>query len=145
LFVNPSLDDVRRVFDAGLVDVAQLHGDEDAAFCTATGVPFWKAIRVANADDLDRLRAFGGELAVIDAASERFGGSGKQVPLDLGRRAAAMRPVLLAGGLTPENVADVVREVRPFGVDVASGVESAPGVKDAARVRAFVAAARSAS
>jgi phosphoribosylanthranilate isomerase len=79
---------------------------------------------------------------LLDAAAEGYGGQGRSFDWSLARRAAAAHKIVLAGGLTPDNVAAAIHSVGPYGVDVASGVESAPGRKDAARVRAFVRAAR---
>jgi phosphoribosylanthranilate isomerase len=142
VFVNPTVDEVARAFDEGLIDTAQLHGDESAAFCVSLGRPWMKALRLR---DLAQLDGWSCELLLVDADAPGYGGSGATGDWSLARAAAAKRNVLLAGGLTPENVAAAIGSVRPFGVDVASGVESSPGLKDARKVAAFVAAARAAA
>ena len=145
LFVNPTLEEVRRVVGEGLVDVVQLHGDETADFCGkvgALGTRVLRAIRVRDVSSGDRaIEASSGREVLSDAAVEgAFGGTGVSLNLDLASELVRRHPgrrVLLAGGLTPLNVALAVRTVRPSGVDVASGVESSPGVKDAGLMRAF--------
>ena len=126
--------------------IAQLHGDEPPALVAALGARAWKVLRGATAEEIvARARAYPAAPLLVDAPSPALpGGTGVVSPAgwEAARLlAAAGRTVWLAGGLTAENVAAAVRHARPYGVDVASGVESAPGVKDPARVRAFVAAA----
>lgn len=150
VFVNQPAGDITRIAqDVGL-DRVQLHGDESVADCAAlmdTGLEVIKAMGLAAPEDIDRLTGYPGEVILVDAPSAGYGGSGRCLDWSLARDAViagerAGKRVILAGGLDPDNVARAVAEVQPFGVDVASGVESAPGVKDPARVRAFVAAAR---
>jgi phosphoribosylanthranilate isomerase len=125
------------------LSAVQLHGDElprDAAFCAKT-LPVIKAFRV-NADfslaELGKFRAVSGFL--LDAArAGQYGGTGQTIDWVLARRAAARRPIILAGGLTPENVADAILSVRPYALDVASGVESRAGKKDHSKMREFFA------
>jgi phosphoribosylanthranilate isomerase len=123
------------------LSAVQLHGDEsprDAAFC-AKSLPVIKAFRVAanfSLLELAKFRAVSGFL--LDAArAGQYGGTGRTSDWAFARRAAASRPIILAGGLTPENVADAIRSVRPYAVDVASGVESRPGKKDHGKMREF--------
>jgi len=137
-------------------DVVQLHGRESvervAAVRALTGSKIAKALGIADADDVARARAFDGGVAdylLFDAKppkdATRPGGLGAPFDWDLLAGAAFATPVLLSGGLGPTNVGEAVRRTRPAGVDVSSGVESAPGVKDDAKIRAFVAAARAAA
>jgi phosphoribosylanthranilate isomerase len=142
VFVNPTEDDVTRAFAAGAIDLAQLHGDETPDFCLRFAGRYWKALRLRDQQSLVELDRYSCDILLIDADAPDYGGSGARAPVELARAAASRRRVLLAGGLTPENVADAIRAVRPFGVDVASGVERSPGVKDWIRVTAFVAAAK---
>lgn len=134
-------DQVGRIIGVVRPDLVQFHGLEDAAFCEMFGVRYVKALGMAG--DVD-VRAIAGEHAraagfVLDGHPPgQQGGQGKtfdwsRIPRDLGR------PILLAGGLNPGNVGDAIRAVRPWAVDLASGVESAPGIKDAAKLRAFFA------
>ena len=151
--VNASHDFLRRLRGEDLVDAVQLHGDEDAAFCAALaaeGIPFAKAIRVRGAESLRGAAEFGTPDLVLDAfRPDAYGGTGKTLDWALAAEFVRdaeppARRVILSGGLTPENVAEAVRRVRPYGVDVASGVEGADGPrrKDPTRLRAFVEAAR---
>ena len=145
VFVNPPVELVlRAIGDAGL-NLLQFHGDEDSAFCTQFGVMSVKALRVRDAASLPTLANFSTDALLLDAYSAAaLGGTGEKFNWDLAVAAQQQfgKPIFLAGGLTPENVADAVRQVRPFAVDVASGVEAAPGKKDAAKMRAFIAAVR---
>src|SRR5260221_13178053 len=104
-----------------------------------------KALRVRDAESLKTLEIFHTDAFLLDAHSQGgLGGTGKKFNWDLAVEAQKFgKPIFLAGGLTPENVAEAVRKVRPFTVDVSSGVESAPGKKDHAKVKAFIAAAKS--
>ena len=146
VFVNPSADLVlRAIGDCGL-SLLQFHGDEPPEFCTQFGLMSLKAFRIRDAGSLKQLPEFQTDAWLLDAySSEALGGTGERFNCDLAIEAQKFgKPVFLAGGLTPENVADAVRKVKPFGVDVSSGVESAPGKKDAAKVRAFIQAVREA-
>lgn len=147
VFVNATQDEVLRAVAASGVQVAQLHGDEPPALCGALPLPVVKAIRVRDAASLDALAAYDGLVGAIllDSASPGYGGSGATFDWTLAAAAAAARPVILAGGLGPDNVAEAVRAVRPFAVDVASGVESAPGLKDGELMRRFIEAAKEAT
>lgn len=146
VFVNPAAELVLRALgDCGL-SLLQFHGDEASEFCTQFGAMSLKALRVRDAESLNQLANFQTEAFLLDAYSPGgLGGTGEKFDWALAVAAQQFgKPIFLAGGLTPENVADAVRQVRPFAVDVSSGVESAPGKKDAAKVRAFIAAARQA-
>ena len=151
LLVNATRAETERIAALPFVDALQFHGDEDAAFCkwaAALGKPILKAIRTRDAAAFSDAGNFSTPHILLDAFMPgEFGGTGARVDVDLARRFASENPTLklwLAGGLTAENVADAVRAIRPAAVDVSSGVESAGGRKDAAKMRAFVAAARSA-
>lgn len=142
VFVNQPEEEIRRAAEESGVRVLQLHGDEPPDLCARLPLPVVKAVRVAGPPPLESLRAFRVAAFLLDAPSAGFGGSGTAFDWSLAGGVAALAPVILAGGLTPENVAEAVRRVRPFAVDVASGVESAPGVKDPSLVARFIAAAR---
>jgi len=133
------------------LDVLQLHGAESPGFAATLAAdsrrPVWKAIAAGAAGDLDQLEAWdaGIDAILLDAPAPGKGGGGVPFDWELARAARVRHPsrrFLLAGGLTPDNVAVAVAAVRPWAVDVASGVESSPGVKDPGKVAAFVAAAR---
>jgi phosphoribosylanthranilate isomerase len=146
VFVNPEEALVSRAIAECGLSVLQFHGDEPSEFCTQFSLMSLKAIRVQNAESLNALENFQTDAFLLDAHSKSgLGGTGEKFNWDLALAAQKFgRPIFLAGGLTPENVADAVKQVRPFAVDVSSGVESAPGKKDAAKVRAFIQAVRAA-
>jgi phosphoribosylanthranilate isomerase len=146
VFVNAPKDLVLRAIAECSLSLLQFHGDEPPEFCTQFGVKTMKAFRIRDAESLKALPHYQTDAWLLDACSASGpGGTGETFNWDLAIAARNLgRPVFLAGGLTPENVADAVRKVRPFGVDVSSGVESAPGKKDPDKVRRFIAAARSA-
>jgi len=145
VFVNAAPDAVAaRLVSLGL-DRAQLHGDEEApAFEALDGSALIRAVRVRDEGTFAFESAWRPALWLYDAFASGYGGSGLQAPWPLIAR-LGRRPFLLAGGLTPDNVAAAIAAVRPDGVDVSSGVESAPGRKDATRLRRFIAAARAAA
>lgn len=145
VFVNPEPDFVLRAIADCNLTLLQFHGDETSEFCTQFGLMSLKAIRVRDAASLAQLENFDTSAFLLDAHSKSgLGGTGEKFNWDLAVEAQKFgKPIFLAGGLTPENVADAVRQVRPFAVDVSSGVESAPGKKDHAKVKAFIAAAKS--
>ena len=142
VFVNPAEAEVTEAIAACGLNLLQFHGDEPTEFCTQFGLMSVKAVRVQNAESLAALENFSTDAFLLDAYSKSgLGGTGEKFNWDLAIEAQKLgKPIFLAGGLTPENVADAVKKVQPFAVDVSSGVESAPGKKDAAKVRAFIAA-----
>jgi phosphoribosylanthranilate isomerase len=147
VFVNPDEEFVVRAIKECGLNLLQFHGDESSEFCTQFGVFNLKALRVRDAASLQTLEHFETDAFLLDAYSKSgLGGTGEKFNWDLAIEAQKFnKPIFLAGGLTSENVADAVKKVRPFAVDVSSGVESAPGKKDAAKVRSFIAAAKQAS
>lgn len=146
VFVNAPAPEVEAIAARVGLDLLQFHGDEDAAYLAGFAGRHVRALRVRDAADLRALDGLATDTVLLDAASDGYGGSGHTFDWALARQAGAPgRRLILAGGLTPENVAQAVREVRPFGVDVASGVERAPGVKDHDKVRRFVTAAKEAT
>jgi phosphoribosylanthranilate isomerase len=145
VFVDPSREEVLAALAASGVAVAQLHGDEPPALCASLPVPVVKAIRVESSASLAQLASYEVRAFLLDAPSPGYGGSGRTFDWALAGEVARELPVILAGGLAPENVAEAVRTVRPLAVDVASGVESAPGVKDLARLEAFIRKAKEAA
>ena len=148
VFVNAGLIEITTILDQCRLDLAQLCGDEPPELLAVLGERAFKALRPAGPDALqaalERLPLRDQPPAVlIDAYHpDAYGGTGQKADWSLARGLAHLKPILLAGGLTPENVSEAVSQVNPWGVDVASGVESAPGKKDPARVAAFVRAAR---
>jgi phosphoribosylanthranilate isomerase len=137
VFVNESVAEIARVVAAIGLRAVQLHGDEPVEQCTALPCPCIKAVAVSPALDADSLSRWpAGVLLLLDVHDqERRGGTGATVDWDAAARIARVRPVMLAGGLRPENVEDAIARVAPYAVDVSSGVEDGPGLKNAARIR----------
>ena len=135
VFVNPEEALVTRAIGEGGLNLLQFHGDETPEFCTQFGLMSVKALRVRDAESLNELAKFQTDAYLLDAYSKNgLGGTGETFNWDLAVEAQKFgKPIFLAGGLTPENVAPAVRKVRPFAVDVSSGVESAPGKKTTRR------------
>ena len=147
VFVNPDEAAVMQAVRECGLNLLQFHGDEPSDFCTRFGVMSVKALRVRDEQSLSALEKYDTDAFLLDAHSKSgLGGTGEKFNWDLAIAAQKFnKPIFLAGGLTPENVTDAVKKVRPFAVDVSSGVESAPGKKDPAKVRAFITAARAGS
>jgi len=147
IVVHPDEKLLRELTQSGLFHALQFHGGETPEFCTAWGGDFYiKARPISDAASADAALADPAPCLLLDAhAPGVHGGTGTTIDWSLAADvvAAAARPVVLSGGLRPDNVTDAVHRVRPAGVDTASGVESAAGIKDAALMRAFVEAARS--
>ncbi|MDP1568597.1 MAG: phosphoribosylanthranilate isomerase [Vicinamibacterales bacterium] len=144
VLVSPTADDVRRVVESVGVRVVQVHGAVDLETLIDGG---WTIVRATSlAGGPAAARAIDPRVTVLLDAHDpaRHGGTGTTIDWTAAAGVARARRVILAGGLRPDNVAQAIAEVRPYGVDVASGVEVAPGVKDAARMRAFAAAVRAA-
>lgn len=143
LFVNEELATVNLLADQCGLDIVQLHGEEPPEYCAAVRRRVVKAFRVKDASSLDELSNYRVAAALLDAWSPAaHGGTGATFNWDLAATASAAHPIILAGGLTPENVALAVATVKPYAVDVSSGVESRPGIKDAGLVSCFISAAK---
>ena len=143
LFVNAPRADIDAAIRAIPALIVQFHGDESAQTCDALGRPYIRAARVAAGFDLlDYAGRYGNAQAILlDAHVEGYGGGGKVFDWSL-IRSGAPRPVVLSGGVHAENVLAGIRQLRPWAVDVSSGVESAKGIKDAAEIRRFCEAVR---
>lgn len=145
LFVNADPADVRSVLQAVPLELLQFHGDEDNAYCTQFGRPFIKAVRMRpGVDLLESARSFPSARAIlVDAFVEGYGGGGQTFDWNLIPDSLPL-PLILSGGLHADNVRDAVQHVRPWAVDVSSGVEASKGIKDAQKISAFVAAVQEA-
>ena len=145
LFVNENPGRIRAIVGACGLDVVQLHGDEPPEACVLPPCRVIKGVRPRREADLAAMAAYPVAALLVDAAVPgEFGGTGQRADWELAAQLAARQRVILAGGLTPANVAAAVRQVRPYGVDVASGVESAAGRKDPDRVAQFIRMAKEA-
>lgn len=145
IFVDADEAVVRKAIATAKLGLLQFHGNESVDYCRRFEVPAMKALRVASFADLERVAAPypDGWLLVDTADPASFGGTGRALPIEPVTRDLARR-LFVAGGLVPETVTDVVRRLRPLGVDVCSGVERAPGIKDHALLRDFVTHAKTA-
>ena len=148
VFVNATLDEVAGLVDGIGLTMVQLHGDEGPAYCAEvarrTGAKVMKAAAVSGRADIRALEAFHTDYHMLDAHRPGMrGGTGETFDWELVRSRHSRIPLVLSGGLRPENVAEAIAAVRPFAVDTASGTEASPGVKDPEKVAAFVEAVRS--
>ena len=151
VFVNSKLEEVARAVEKSGADIIQLHGDETPRFCSQvrviTGRPVIKAFRLATGKDLRLLKKYRdyADCFLLDAKAEGlYGGTGRSFPWDLAVKAKEFgKPIFLAGGLNCENVAEACRQVTPFAVDIAGGVEEKPGVKSKEKMTLFVQKVRS--
>lgn len=144
VFVNEDPEAIRAIADLVGLDLVQLSGDEPAAFTGALGLPVVRTVQVDGATTLEEvaLRSAGARIIHLDKKrAGSYGGTGERLDVAFAREVGALGAVLLSGGLDPENVGEAIAAARPWGVDVASGVET-DGVKDPARIAAFVRAAR---
>ncbi len=147
VFVNEKPRDVDYMCRKLKLDLVQLHGHESPVDYKNLGVPIIKAIHVKEALPIDRIEEWTGKafLFLFEGASSTYGGAGASFDFTMLSSLRLSTPFLIAGGLTPANVGDVVRAVRPYGVDVSSGVESGnPGVKDHEKIKSFILHARGA-
>ena len=147
VFVNEEPKVVRDIMQECGLALAQLHGDETPAYCENLERPVLRGIRLRDRGSFLAMAEYKGRAGVrgfvVDAFSESaFGGTGETTDWTLASEAAKAAPILLAGGLTPDNVQEAIQKVKPYGVDVSSGVEASPGKKDPAKVQAFIHAAK---
>lgn len=150
LFVNPTASEVNRVVDSGYIDLLQFHGSESEEFCCSFDIPYIKAFRVGFDADLQHaIKAYpSAELILLDSYNETaLGGTGhvfdwERVPAISD---SSLSKLVLAGGLSPDNIATAIAQARPYGVDVSTGVESSPGIKDRALIKKFIEGVRSVS
>ncbi len=143
VFVNAGADYLREARDIARFDVYQFHGDETPEFCSTFGEDYIKAIRVKDADSLEAVNLYDTDAFLFDTYSpDAYGGTGENFSWDvLSGRKLGDKFVILSGGLNPDNVRDAIRAVGPYAVDVSSGVESSPGVKDHLKLEGFMEAA----
>lgn len=144
VFVNESIEGIRAAVATAGVDVVQLHGDEPPAYVDALAYPIFRSVTLGDAEAIAGAWPVGTPLLLDAADRVRRGGTGTTVDWRLAAQLARRRRVILAGGLTPDNVAAAIDTVNPYGVDVSSGVEDAPGVKDFDKVTRFLVNAREA-
>jgi len=140
VFVDRTVEEIEGVAAVSGISLAQLHGSETPEACDRLRLPFVKAIRIQGEDDLAAIGRYKGARAfLLDTyAPGVLGGTGRTFPWAIAARAAREARVVLSGGLTPDNIAKAIGQVRPYGVDVSSGVETSPGRKDHQKVKEFI-------
>ena len=139
VFVNETAEQINKIAHHCKLDRVQLHGDESPAFCKKIRRRVIKAIRVKDIQSLKKLSDYPVSSFLLDTFSEdQYGGTGKVFDWNLAYPAKKYGPIILAGGLTPINVRQAIQRIKPYGVDVCSGVESQPGIKDHKKMQAFL-------
>jgi len=140
LFVDADATDVRAIMDEVPLDLLQFHGNEDEAYCHSFGRPYYKAVRMAEGVELsDEAKRYASASALLLDSYQQGIPGGTGHAFDWARIPDGLtKPIILAGGLGPENVEEAIRAVRPYAVDVSSGVEAAKGIKDAEKIIAFM-------
>ena len=139
VFVNETAEQINKIADHCKLDRVQLHGDESPAFCKKIRRRVIKAIRVKDIQSLKKLSDYPVSSFLLDTFSEdQYGGTGKVFDWNLAYPANKYGPIILGGGLTPINVYQAIQRIQPYGVDVCSGVESQPGIKDHKKMKAFI-------
>lgn len=146
VFVNEDVDRIRSVCDASGIGMVQLHGDEGPDFCDRLEFPVIKAIRIGGPDDLAGIEEYKVRAILVDSRTRQYGGSGVKPDWELAAAAVEKcERLILAGGLNPHNVKEAIRAVGPWAVDVASGIEKEPGIKDHDMMMEFIKAVRDAT
>ena len=143
VFVNETAEKINRIVAQCGLDAVQLHGDESPAFCRKIKCRVIKVVRVKDAASLKELSRYAVDAFLLDTyEKDQWGGTGKVFDWELAGRAKKYGPVIIAGGLNSRNVKAAIKKVRPYGVDVSSGVEESPGIKDPKKVKSFLKAVR---
>ncbi len=143
VFVDADMEEVQRTMSYCHLDIAQLHGSESPEFCQALFPRVIKSFRVKDDSVLSLLPRYKVSAYLLDSYDPHLaGGTGKSFNWDIARKANSLGYIILSGGLTPQNVTEAIEQVHPYAVDTSSGVESEPGKKDHAKVRAFIQTAR---
>jgi len=139
LVMDQTGDEVRAILDQVRPDVLQFHGEEDEAYCSSFGMPYFKAVAMGGDASTEAWAGYASAAGLLLDSHARGGGGGTGRTFDWSRIPPSLdRPFLLAGGIGPDNVFDAIEAVHPWGLDVSSGIEAAPGEKDAAKMRRFV-------
>jgi len=143
VFVNQDLDEIIAIKDKTGIDAAQLHGDESPEFCSLIPFKVIKVIRVKNSLDIDRVALYPVQAILFDTYSDvQYGGTGKSFNWGILQNISNPSRIILSGGLSPGNVAEAISTVKPYAVDVSSGVEDTPGKKDHMKLRKFIEAVK---
>jgi len=138
VFVDESPDRINSIVEEICLTGVQLHGEESPKMIEKIKVPVIKAIRINDKNDIKQMKKYSVSTFLLDSFTQSYGGSGKMFDWSIAVEAKRFGRIILSGGLTPENVEDAIRAVKPYGVDVSSGVESEPGKKDKKKVQEFI-------
>ncbi len=139
LFVNADPEIIKQTMRTAKLNVVQLHGDEAPEDCSLSPYPVIKAVRVKDADSLVGIDNYNVSALLLDAWNDQqYGGTGESFDWQLAKKLTGRLPIILAGGLTPDNVAQAIQVVNPYAVDVSSGVEKFPGRKNHNKIREFI-------
>ncbi|MEK6223337.1 MAG: phosphoribosylanthranilate isomerase [Thermodesulfobacteriales bacterium] len=139
VFVNQDLDEISEIKEMTGIQVAQLHGDETPEFASLLPLEVIKAIRVKDKSDLDRVAQYSGQAILFDTYSDiEYGGTGESFDWGILKTKPISGDIILSGGLNPDNVLEAIKIVKPYAVDVSSGVEIAPGKKDHKKIKKFI-------
>jgi len=139
VFVNQDLDEISEIKEMTGIQVAQLHGDETPEFASLLPLEVIKAIRVKDKSDLDRVAQYSAQAILFDTYSDiEYGGTGKSFDWEILKTKPISGDIILSGGLNPDNVLEAIKIVKPYAVDVSSGVEIAPGKKDHKKIKKFI-------
>ena len=146
VFVNEEIDIVNKILDEADLDMAQLSGDETHSYCRNLNVPYIKAFRIRNEESLNEIDKFDTSYLLFDSFNEgEYGGTGETFDWSLIQNQHFKdKYVILSGGLNPDNIEDAILKIKPYAVDVASGVEKEPGKKDHNKIKSFIEAAKNA-
>lgn len=141
VFVNQALDEISQIKKTTGIQVAQLHGDETSEFASSLSIDVIKVIRVKDKSDLDKVAQYSAQAILFDTYSDQeYGGTGESFDWEILNNLLSEKKIILSGGLNPENVLEAVQIVRPYAVDVSSGVEDTPGKKDHTKIKKFIGA-----
>ncbi|UCD84400.1 MAG: phosphoribosylanthranilate isomerase [Deltaproteobacteria bacterium] len=142
IFVNETSERIKKVVGITGIQAIQLHGDESPEFCSQFSKTIIKAIRVKNHESLKNMNDYKVNAFLLDSYSPKYGGSGKTINWELAKEAKKYGRIILAGGLNPDNIVKAIKEARPYGVDVCSGVEKEPGKKDHEKLKKLIQAVK---
>ncbi|MCK5391408.1 MAG: phosphoribosylanthranilate isomerase [Deltaproteobacteria bacterium] len=143
VFVNHSLEEIIAIKDKTAINMVQLHGDETPEFCSLVPLKVIKAIRVKDNLDVDKVAQYPVQAILFDTYSDaEYGGTGKSFNWEILQNISNLSNIILSGGLSPENVAQAISTVKPYAVDVSSGVEESPGKKDHMKLKKFIEAVK---
>lgn len=139
VFVNHDLDEISQIKETTGIQVAQLHGDETPEFVSSLPIDAIKVIRVKDKSDLDKVAQYSAQAILFDTYSDKeYGGTGESFNWEILNDMSSSKSIILSGGLNPDNVLEAIQIVRPYAVDVSSGVEDTPGRKDHTKIKKFI-------